>query len=52
MSSPHFGRHHPTGSSWSLILRRGRELRLEDLDGGANVAAVSITLTARSNATT
>ena len=28
------------GSSWSLILRRGRELLLEDLEGGANVAAV------------
>jgi hypothetical protein len=28
------------GSSWSLILRRGREMRIEDPDGGANVAAV------------
>lgn len=28
------------GSSWSLILRRGRELRIEDIDGGANVAAI------------
>ncbi len=28
------------GSSWSLVLRRGRELRIEDLEGGANVAAI------------
>lgn len=28
------------GSSWSLILRRGRELRIEDLEGGANVGAI------------
>ena len=28
------------GASWSLILRRGRTLRLEDLDGGANAAAL------------
>lgn len=28
------------GSSWSLILRRGRELRIEDVDGGANVGAL------------
>lgn len=28
------------GSSWSLILRRGRELRIEDPEGGANVGAI------------
>ncbi|HVW85505.1 MAG TPA: urea amidolyase associated protein UAAP1 [Bryobacteraceae bacterium] len=28
------------GASWSLILRRGRALRLEDIEGGANVAAL------------
>lgn len=28
------------GNSWSLLLRRGRELRIEDLEGGANVAAM------------
>ena len=28
------------GSSWSLILRRGNVLRLEDTEGGANVAAL------------
>jgi uncharacterized protein len=28
------------GSSWSLILRRGRELRIEDIEGGANVPAI------------
>lgn len=28
------------GGSWSLLLRRGRELRIEDLEGGANVAAI------------
>ena len=28
------------GASWSLLLRRGNELRLEDPDGGANVAAL------------
>jgi uncharacterized protein len=28
------------GASWSLVLRRGRELRLEDSEGGANVAAL------------
>jgi uncharacterized protein len=28
------------GASWSLLLRRGRELRLEDIDGGVNVAAL------------
>ncbi len=28
------------GASWSLVLRRGRELRIEDLEGGANVAAL------------
>jgi len=28
------------GSSWSLILRRGRELRIEDVEGAANVAAI------------
>ncbi len=28
------------GSSWSLILRRGRELHIEDVEGGANVAAL------------
>lgn len=28
------------GSSWSLILRRGRELQIEDMEGGANVAAL------------
>ena len=28
------------GASFSLILRRGRELRIEDSEGGANVAAL------------
>ena len=28
------------GASWSLILRRGHVLRLEDIEGGANAAAV------------
>ena len=28
------------GASWSLILRRGNVLRLEDIEGGANAAAV------------
>ena len=28
------------GSSWSLILRRGNQLRLEDIEGGANVAVL------------
>jgi uncharacterized protein len=28
------------GASWSLILRRGNELRMEDVEGGANVAAL------------
>src|SRR5579872_6275389 len=28
------------GASWSLLLRRGNELRIEDLEGGANVAAL------------
>lgn len=28
------------GASWSLILRRGNELRIEDVEGGANVAAL------------
>ena len=28
------------GASWSLILRRGNILRLEDTEGGANVAAL------------
>jgi urea carboxylase-associated protein 2 len=28
------------GASWSLVLRRGRELRIEDVEGGANVAAL------------
>ncbi len=28
------------GASWSLVLRRGRELRIEDMEGGANVAAL------------
>jgi urea carboxylase-associated protein 2 len=28
------------GASWSLLLRRGRELRIEDSSGGANVAAL------------
>jgi len=28
------------GASWSLLLRRGNELRLEDTGGGANVAAL------------
>jgi urea carboxylase-associated protein 2 len=28
------------GASWSLLLRRGNELRLEDIEGGANVAAL------------
>jgi urea carboxylase-associated protein 2 len=28
------------GASWSLILRRGNALRLEDVEGGANVAAL------------
>jgi urea carboxylase-associated protein 2 len=28
------------GASWSLILRRGNLLRLEDIEGGANVAAL------------
>ena len=28
------------GASWSLILRRGNLLRLEDTEGGANVAAL------------
>lgn len=28
------------GSSWSLVLRRGRELRIEDPEGGANAAAI------------
>jgi uncharacterized protein len=30
----------PGGASWSLILRRGNLLRLEDIEGGANVAAL------------
>lgn len=28
------------GASWSLILRRGNALRIEDMEGGANVAAL------------
>ncbi len=28
------------GASWSLILRRGKTLRIEDIEGGANVAAL------------
>ena len=28
------------GASWSLVLRRGRELRIEDVEGGANAAAL------------
>jgi urea carboxylase-associated protein 2 len=28
------------GASWSLVLRRGHELRLEDSEGGVNVAAL------------
>src|SRR6266699_4118212 len=28
------------GASWSLLLRRGHELRIEDCEGGANVAAL------------
>jgi uncharacterized protein len=28
------------GASWSLLLRRGNQLRIEDTDGGANVAAL------------
>src|SRR5438309_3754809 len=28
------------GASWSLILRRGNILRLEDVEGGANAAAL------------
>jgi urea carboxylase-associated protein 2 len=28
------------GASWSLLLRRGRELRIEDSEGGANVAGL------------
>ena len=28
------------GASWSLLLRRGRELRIDDVEGGANVAAL------------
>src|SRR5580658_6111375 len=28
------------GASWSLLLRRGNELRIEDTEGGANVAAL------------
>ena len=28
------------GASWSLVLRRGRELHIEDSEGGANVAAL------------
>ena len=28
------------GTSWSLVLRRGRELRIQDTEGGANVAAI------------
>ena len=28
------------GASWSLILRRGNELRIEDVEGSANVAAL------------
>jgi urea carboxylase-associated protein 2 len=28
------------GASWSLLLRRGRELRITDVEGGANVAAL------------
>ncbi len=28
------------GASWLLRLRRGNELRIEDIDGGANVAAL------------
>jgi len=28
------------GASWSLLLRRGHELRLEDSEGGVNVAAL------------
>jgi len=28
------------GASWSLLLRRGRELHLQDSDGGVNVAAL------------
>jgi urea carboxylase-associated protein 2 len=30
----------PGGASWSLTLRRGNLLRLEDIEGGANVAAL------------
>ena len=28
------------GASWSLLLRRGREFRIEDIEGGANVGAL------------
>jgi len=28
------------GASWSLLLRRGNALRIEDIEGGANVAAL------------
>src|SRR5579872_2530044 len=28
------------GASWSFVLRRGRELHIEDPEGGANVAAI------------
>ena len=28
------------GASWSLLLRRGHELRMEDSEGGVNVAAL------------
>ncbi len=28
------------GASWSLLLRRGNQLRIEDMEGGANVAAL------------
>ena len=28
------------GASWSLLLRRGRELHLQDSEGGVNVAAL------------
>lgn len=38
--SPLWGDTIEPGASWSLVLRRGRELHLEDVSGGANVAAL------------
>jgi len=29
-----------SGSHWSGVIRRGRPLRMTDVDGGANVAAL------------